>query len=30
MNFRADPYSWDSTLASKIEARSAAQAMAAR
>jgi L,D-transpeptidase YcbB len=30
MNFRADPYSWDKTLASKIDARSAATALAAR
>ncbi|USU08634.1 L,D-transpeptidase family protein [Sphingomonadaceae bacterium OTU29MARTA1] len=30
MNFRADPYGWDSTLASKIEARSATQLIAAR
>lgn len=30
MNFRGDPYSWDKTLASKIEKRSAAQALAAR
>lgn len=30
MNFRGDPYGWDKTLASKIEARSAAQALAAR
>lgn len=30
MNFRGDPYSWDKTLATKIEKRSAAQALAAR
>jgi murein L,D-transpeptidase YcbB/YkuD len=30
MNFRADPYGWDSTLAAKIEARSASQMVAAR
>ncbi len=30
MNFRGDPYNWDKTLASKIEARSAAQAQSAR
>ena len=30
MNFRADPYSWDSELAAKIEGRSAAQAVAAK
>jgi murein L,D-transpeptidase YcbB/YkuD len=30
MNFRADPYDWDGILASKIEARSARQALAAR
>ncbi|MEG3179404.1 L,D-transpeptidase family protein [Sphingomonas sp. LT1P40] len=30
MNFRGDPYGWDKTLASKIEKRSAAQALAAR
>lgn len=30
MNFRADPYGWDSQLAAKIEARSAAQALAAK
>jgi L,D-transpeptidase YcbB len=30
MNFRADPYSWDKTLAAKIDARSAATALAAR
>lgn len=29
MNFRADPYGWDSTLASKIEARSTRQTVAA-
>lgn len=30
MNFRGDPYGWDKTLATKIEKRSAAQALAAR
>jgi murein L,D-transpeptidase YcbB/YkuD len=30
MNFRGDPYSWDSLLASKIEKRSAIQTVAAR
>ncbi|MCP3730764.1 L,D-transpeptidase family protein [Sphingomonas sp. MG17] len=30
MNFRGDPYGWDKTLATKIESRSAAQALAAR
>jgi murein L,D-transpeptidase YcbB/YkuD len=30
MNFRADPYNWDKTLASKIENRSAATAVASR
>ncbi|WP_249340555.1 L,D-transpeptidase family protein [Sphingomonas sp. 2SG] len=30
MNFRDDPYGWDGTLAAKIEARSARQALAAR
>ncbi|MCP3734888.1 L,D-transpeptidase family protein [Sphingomonas sp. RP10(2022)] len=30
MNFRDDPYGWDATLAAKIEARSARQALAAR
>ncbi|PKP92815.1 MAG: murein L,D-transpeptidase [Alphaproteobacteria bacterium HGW-Alphaproteobacteria-16] len=30
MNFRGDPYDWDKTLATKIENRSAAQALAAR
>lgn len=30
MNFRADPYDWDSQLATKIEQRSAIQQMAAR
>lgn len=30
MGFREDPYRWDGTLASKIEARSARQALAAR
>ena len=30
MNFRADPYDWDGLLASKIEARSARQALASR
>lgn len=30
MNFRGDPYNWDKTLASKIEARSATQAQSAR
>lgn len=30
MNFRGDPYGWDKTLATKIERRSAAQALAAR
>ncbi|MBX3592959.1 MAG: L,D-transpeptidase family protein [Sphingomonas sp.] len=30
MNFRDDPYGWDKTLATKIENRSAAQAVAAR
>jgi murein L,D-transpeptidase YcbB/YkuD len=30
MNFRGDPYGWDKTLATKIETRSAAQALAAR
>lgn len=30
MNFRSDPYNWDKTLASKIEARSATQAQSAR
>jgi murein L,D-transpeptidase YcbB/YkuD len=30
MNFRADPYGWDRTLAAKIEQRSAAQAAIAR
>lgn len=30
MNFRGDPYSWDRTLAAKIEARSGRQAVAAR
>ncbi|MBB5710586.1 L,D-transpeptidase family protein [Sphingomonas xinjiangensis] len=30
MNFRADPYSWDKKLASKIENRSAATAVASR
>lgn len=30
MSFRGDPYSWDKSLASKIEDRSAAQALAAR
>jgi hypothetical protein len=29
MNFRADPYTWDKTLASKIEKRSAIKAAAA-
>ncbi|WP_435372182.1 L,D-transpeptidase family protein [Sphingomonas faeni] len=30
MNFRADPYDWDGILASKIEARTARQTIAAR
>lgn len=30
VSFRDDPYKWDGTLASKIEARSATQALAAR
>jgi L,D-transpeptidase YcbB len=30
MNFRGDPYGWDGTLAARIEARSARQAIAAR
>ncbi|WP_373276447.1 L,D-transpeptidase family protein [Sphingomonas kyungheensis] len=30
MNFRDDPYGWDGTLAAKIEARSARQALASR
>lgn len=30
LSFRGDPYGWDKTLASKIETRSAAQALAAR
>jgi hypothetical protein len=30
MNFRADPYDWDSQLASKIERRSAIQQVAAK
>ena len=30
MNFRADPYDWDGILASKIEARTARQTLAAR
>ncbi|AIT08137.1 peptidoglycan-binding protein [Sphingomonas taxi] len=30
MNFRDDPYGWDGTLAAKIEARSARQALVAR
>lgn len=30
VNFRGDPYNWDKLLASKIEARSASQAVAAR
>jgi murein L,D-transpeptidase YcbB/YkuD len=30
MNFRGDPYSWDKTLAAKIERRSAITAVAAR
>jgi murein L,D-transpeptidase YcbB/YkuD len=30
VSFRADPYKWDGTLASKIEARSARQALASR
>lgn len=30
MNFRSDPYSWDKTLAAKIERRSAITAVAAR
>ena len=30
MNFRADPYSWDKTLASKVENRSAVTAVASR
>jgi len=29
MNFREDPYSWDKTLASRIEKRSAAKAASA-
>ena len=28
MNFRADPYGWDKTLAAKIESRAAVQATA--
>jgi murein L,D-transpeptidase YcbB/YkuD len=30
VSFRSDPYNWDGTLATKIEARSARQALAAR
>lgn len=30
MNFRGDPYSWDKTLATRVEKRSAIQAVAAR
>ncbi|RZM05191.1 MAG: murein L,D-transpeptidase, partial [Sphingomonas sp.] len=30
VGFRADPYRWDGTLASKIAARSARQTLAAR
>jgi murein L,D-transpeptidase YcbB/YkuD len=30
VSFRSDPYKWDGTLAARIDARSAKQALAAR